>query len=226
VKLILETLNDLNIWSTVFRIFLSVLLGGLIGLERGHHGRAAGLRTHILVCLGSSLAALIGVYSVKTLELGGDPMRVAAQVVSGIGFLGVGTIMIRNHQQVTGLTTAAGLWATARIGLAVGIGLYVAAFAAFFAVVITMAVFIYLERSVKSKVTYTCYIEIDDIKTLNEICDRIREYTSNIDLIPAKSGIANHVGVEFKADSIAQYDSIINIIEQSEAVAVVFPLQS
>jgi hypothetical protein len=79
---------------------------------------------------------------------------------------------------------------------------------------------------VKSKVTYTCYIEIDDIKTLNEICDRIREYTSNIDLIPAKSGIANHVGVEFKADSIAQYDSIINIIEQSESVAVVFPLQS
>ena len=131
MTVISETLKGLNVWSTVFRIFLAVLLGGLIGLERGHHGRAAGLRTHILVCMGSATAALIGVYSVSILELGGDPMRVAAQVVSGIGFLGVGTIMIRNGEHVTGLTTAAGLWATASIGLAVGIGFYIAAFVAF-----------------------------------------------------------------------------------------------
>ena len=98
---IIETLKELNIYSTVFRISLAVILGGIIGLERGHHGRAAGLRTHILVCLGAAMSAIIGVYSVKVLELGGDPMRIAAQVVSGIGFLGVGTIMIRNGEHVT-----------------------------------------------------------------------------------------------------------------------------
>lgn len=149
MNIIGNTLAELNVWSTAFRVFLAVLLGGLIGLERGHHGRAAGLRTHILVCLGAAMAALVGLYTVSVLGFSSDPMRVGAQVISGIGFLGVGTIIIRNRQQVTGLTTAAGLWTTACIGLAVGIDYYVAALVAFLAVMITMAIFVYLERSVK-----------------------------------------------------------------------------
>ena len=92
-----NTLAELNVWSTAFRVFLAVLLGGLIGLERGHHGRAAGLRTHILVCLGAAMAALVGLYTVSVLGFSSDPMRVGAQVISGIGFLGVGTIIIRNR---------------------------------------------------------------------------------------------------------------------------------
>lgn len=209
----------------MFRIFLAVLLGGIIGLERGHHGRAAGLRTHILVCLGSSLAALIGIYSVSVLDLGGDAMRVAAQVISGIGFLGVGTIMIRNNNQVTGLTTAAGLWATACIGISIGIGFYIAAFAAFVAVVITMELFIHLERSVKSKHIYSCYIEINDIDELDTVCSFIREYASNLELLPAKSGIVNHVGVEFKTDSLSEYDAIMQTIETKDSVKIIFPMK-
>ena len=210
----------------MFRIFLAVLLGGIIGLERGLHGRAAGLRTHILVCLGSALAALIGIYSVSVLQLGGDAMRVAAQVISGIGFLGVGTIMIRNHNQVTGLTTAAGLWATACIGISIGIGFYVAAFAAFIAVVITMEIFIHLERSVKSKHIYCCYIEINDIDDLDDVCDFIREYASNVELLPPKSGISNHIGIEFKADSLSQYDTIINGVKRKDVVKIIFPMNN
>ena len=219
-----ETLKELNACSAVFRILLAVLFGGIIGIERGHHGRAAGLRTHILVCLGSTLAAIIGIYSVSILNLGGDAMRVAAQVISGIGFLGVGTIMIRNNNQVTGLTTAAGLWATACVGIAIGIGFYIAAITAFLAVVVTMVLFIYLERSVKSKnVFYCCYVEFTDLAELSSFCGEIREYTSNIDLIPAKSGLSGHVGVEFKADSLQQYEDIMKRVEKTEAIALVFP---
>ena len=224
MSVIIETLKGLNAWSTVFRIFLAVLLGGLIGLERGHHGRAAGLRTHILVCMGSATAALIGVYSVSILELGGDPMRVAAQVVSGIGFLGVGTIMIRNGEHVTGLTTAAGLWATASIGLAVGIGFYIAALVAFLFVIITMMIFVKLEISVKSKVTYTCYVELTDIHSVNKIYEQMKPFTSNIDIIPPKSGTATNVGLELRADTPDKFETILQKSKEFEDIAIALPI--
>jgi len=113
----------------IYRLILSVLLGGFIGLERQIHQRAAGLRTHILVCLGSALIMLTSLYifdiykNVANL----DPARIAAGVITGIGFLGAGTIF-RQKDQVTGLTTAASLWAVSAIGLAVGCGFLSAAF--------------------------------------------------------------------------------------------------
>lgn len=221
-----NTLAELNVWSTAFRVFLAVLLGGLIGLERGHHGRAAGLRTHILVCLGAAMAALVGLYTVSVLGFSSDPMRVGAQVISGIGFLGVGTIIIRNRQQVTGLTTAAGLWTTACIGLAVGIGYYVAALVAFLAVMITMAIFVYLERSVKNKVTYRCYVELTDVTRVNALYDSVKSLVSQAELIPAKSGIVPHVGMELNADSKSHYEQLLLLIDQSDDIVVALPIQN
>lgn len=221
-----NTLAELNVWSTAFRVFLAVLLGGLIGLERGHHGRAAGLRTHILVCLGAAMAALVGLYTVSVLGFSSDPMRVGAQVISGIGFLGVGTIIIRNRQQVTGLTTAAGLWTTACIGLAVGIGYYVAALVAFLAVMIIMAIFVYLERSVKSKVTYSCYVELTDVTRVNALYDSVKSLVSQAELIPAKSGIVPHVGMELNADSKSHYEQLLLLIDQSDDIVVALPIQN
>lgn len=221
-----NTLAELNVLSTAFRVFLAVLLGGLIGLERGHHGRAAGLRTHILVCLGAAMAALVGLYTVSVLGFSSDPMRVGAQVISGIGFLGVGTIIIRNRQQVTGLTTAAGLWTTACIGLAVGIGYYVAALVAFLAVMITMAIFVYLERSVKSKVTYSCYVELTDVTRVNALYDSVKSLVSQAELIPAKSGIVPHVGMELNADSKSHYEQLLLLIDQSDDIVVALPIQN
>ena len=114
--------------DAIFRLLLSVVLSGLIGLERESHGREAGLRTHILVGIGATLIMLTSVYISKQYGLGNpaDPGRVAAGVVTGIGFIGAGTI-IRFRASVRGLTTAASLWVTAGIGLAIGSGFYLGA---------------------------------------------------------------------------------------------------
>jgi len=119
-------LYSINNVTIILRLVLAVLLGGIIGFERGRSGRPAGLRTHILVCLGSALAIMTNQYIFETFGVS-DPSRIASQVISGIGFLGAGTILVTGRHQVKGLTTAAGLWATACMGLAVGIGFYKAA---------------------------------------------------------------------------------------------------
>ena len=113
----------------IVRLLLAGVLGGFIGYERERHNRPAGLRTHILVCLGSTLVMIVSVAGFGGGPgASGDQARIAAQVVSGIGFLGAGTIM-RQGSAVRGLTTAASLWVVAAIGLATGIGLYTAAIA-------------------------------------------------------------------------------------------------
>ena len=122
---VMATLNELNLVSTVVRLALALLLGGMLGIERGRKRRPAGLRTYMIVCIASSLVMITSQYMAEVFGTG-DPARMGAQVISGIGFLGAGTIMITSRQ-VKGLTTAAGLWAAACIGLAVGIGFYAGA---------------------------------------------------------------------------------------------------
>ena len=123
----------MEIWELILRLLASCLLGGLIGLEREYRAKEAGFRTHFLVGLGSTLFMIVSQWGFSDV-LGGrnislDPARVAAQVVSGIGFIGAGTIIFQKHV-VRGLTTAAGLWVTSAIGLACGSGMYWIALAA------------------------------------------------------------------------------------------------
>jgi putative Mg2+ transporter-C (MgtC) family protein len=118
----LKTLQQFNEISVVIRILLAMILGGCIGLEREKNKRPAGFRTHILVCVGACMTALIGLFVWNKISGTSDPLRISAQVISGIGFLGVGTILVKEHDHITGLTTAAGLWATATIGIACGCG--------------------------------------------------------------------------------------------------------
>lgn len=112
--------------SVLFRLVLSMLFGGIIGIERGIRRRPAGFRTYMLVCVGSTLVMMTNEFIVHKFGMS-DPARLGAQVVNGIGFLGAGTIIVTRHQQVKGLTTAAGLWASACMGLAIGIGFYAGA---------------------------------------------------------------------------------------------------
>lgn len=118
-------LFELNFFTIFFRMFLAVFVGGVIGMERDVKHRAAGLRTHMLVCMGAAVVMMTNEYVAMTYpDIDIDLTRMGAQVVSGIGFIGAGTILVTNENQVKGLTTAAGLWAAATLGLAIGIGFY------------------------------------------------------------------------------------------------------
>ena len=119
----LDYLRELNIASICLRILLSLIIGGILGLERGKNNRPAGFRTYILVCLGSSIVMMTNQY-VYQIFGASDPTRMGAQVISGIGFLGAGTIMVTGRQQIKGITTAAGMWTSACCGLAIGTGFY------------------------------------------------------------------------------------------------------
>lgn len=135
-------LHEINLLSITLRLVLAVVCGGVIGLNRAMNKRPAGFRTHILVCLGATLVMLTNQYMVDIIGLATDPARLGAQVVTGVGFLGAGTILMRGGgRKVEGLTTAAGLWACACIGLALGIGFYSAAIITTLLVFLSLTVF-------------------------------------------------------------------------------------
>ncbi|MBN3010049.1 MgtC/SapB family protein [Ruthenibacterium lactatiformans] len=126
-------------WLTALcRVFLAMLMGGALGLERSRKLRPAGLRTYMLVCIGSCAIMTVGIYLFERYESGVDPVRMAAQVVSGIGFIGAGTIMVTPRHRVKGLTTAAGIWASACLGITIGAGYYVLSFGTFVLLLFTM----------------------------------------------------------------------------------------
>lgn len=138
----------------VLRLLVAGILGAIIGLDREYRAKEAGYRTHFLVSLGSALIMIVSQYGfqdiIKENSVSLDPSRVAAQVVSGIGFIGAGTIILQK-QIVRGLTTAAGLWATAGIGLAVGAGMYITGIAAMVFTLIGLEALSYLFKSVGMK---------------------------------------------------------------------------
>lgn len=141
--------KEVNFVNTVFRLILSMGLGMIVGAERKRKGQIAGIRTFALISMGSCLAMLLSIY-VPQVYLGlknGDPARIAAQVITGIGFLGGGA-MIHMKGAVRGLTTAAGIWMTAIIGMAVGVGMYMCSFAATLLILLTLVAF---ERYEKRK---------------------------------------------------------------------------
>ena len=137
----IELINseEVNTVGAIYKLLLSLMLGAIVGLERRHKGQIAGMRTFALICMGATLAMLISIY-IPQEYMGlknGDPGRIAAQVISGIGFLGAGAI-IQMKGSVRGLTTAAGIWMTACIGLAVGAGMYTIAIVACFLIIFVL----------------------------------------------------------------------------------------
>lgn len=210
------------ILETVVRAFAAVIIGGAIGSERARHGRAAGMRTHILVCLGSCMTALTSVY-VYEMGMSGDTTRLPAQVISGIGFLGAGMIILKNNTMITGLTTAAGVWTTATIGIALGYGYYIGALvvaALFFITIILLARF---ER--KRQNAEVIYIEIDSLYRVNEVITEIENaFPGKISyqVISAKSNNHENVGINIIADKrinvevskLLQIENVVFAIEE------------
>lgn len=168
-------LRELTMTGIIVRILVAIILGGIIGLERGMKNRPAGLRTYMLVCLGACVVMLINQYTYQVYG-GGDPVRLGSQVISGIGFLGAGTIIVTSHNQIKGLTTAAGLWASACIGLAIGIGLYEVAIVAGTAVFLVLTVLHQWDFFMRSRTrVIDIYVELDQTVPLGAFIRNARE---------------------------------------------------
>ena len=168
-------LTGLNIWSIVIRILIAVIISGAIGLERSSRRQAAGLRTYILVGLGSSMIMITNQFLIEAFGTG-DPARLGAGVLSGIGFLGAGTIMFTSKSQVKGLTTAAGLWATECIGLCVGCGFYTISLIAFIIIICVLELLPKIETKLTSKRGYfELHIEFEERANLKTFISLVRQ---------------------------------------------------
>ena len=174
IQELMEYLKEPNLASGIFRLTLATICGGLIGIERIRKRRPAGFRTHTLVCIGAALTMIISQY-LSARGQTTDLARLGAQVINGIGFLGAGTIIVTGRQQVKGLTTAAGLWASACMGLAIGAGFYFGAIIGCLLIILTVSVLSLLEVRIMSTArNMNIYIEYTDTNDIGAVIDAIK----------------------------------------------------
>ncbi len=170
-----EVLKEINTVSITVRLLLSLLCGGILGVERGRKKRPAGFRTYMLVCMGAALVMLTSEY-ITRIYGNADPARMGAQVISGIGFLGAGTIIVTGRNRVKGLTTAAGLWAAACVGLSLGVGFYTGALIGCLLIFIVMATLHRLDDWVMSSTkVINLYIEFGQMSDVGQFISFAKE---------------------------------------------------
>ncbi len=193
-----QLFRELNFFSMIMRIVLAMAMGGVIGLERERKGRAAGFRTYMLVALGAAVTMIVSQYldimldtfmadALKTMGNRTDVVRLGTQVISGTGFLAAGTILVTGKQEVKGLTTAAGLWASACMGLACGAGFLECVVVSFLLVVLCMRVFPSIQTAILNRSrNMIVYLETENILQLSSVVnfikrEDIRVYSLEID---------------------------------------------
>lgn len=204
-----------HLWRTAIPLLIATFCGGVVGLEREHANRPAGLRTHVLVCVGSTLAMMVSLSMYEmTIHAGygnGDPGRIAAQVVSGIGFLGAGTIM-REGASIRGLTTAASLWVVAGLGLAVGANMYMEAIVGVAIAYVTLKSFSLVEQRFISKGGHrTIILQVTDtpgrLGVLATVCGRwganIQSVSMRTGLVPSTVEITFHIKMNGRSQDTA-----------------------
>lgn len=181
--------TELQWWSVLLRLVLAMLLGGFIGIERERKGRAAGFRTHILICLGAAMTTLTSQYIIFELGQSADPSRMGAQVIAGLGFIGAGTVIVIKRRQIKGITTAAGIWTAGIVGLCCGSGFYEGAVVAAILVLLVEVVFAKLEEWLISKHTLlNVCVEYSDSGKLGEIVDAVKRGGSSILGLEVRNG--------------------------------------
>lgn len=187
-------LREVTYLAVALRVFAAVIIGGILGLERGMKHRPAGLRTYMLVCVGACVIMLTNQYIYQVFG-SGDPVRMGAQVVSGIGFLGAGTIIVTRRNQIKGLTTAAGLWSAAGVGLSLGVGFYEAAIAGTVAVFTVMTLLQKMDNKLHRRSRQLeAYIELDHI-SLGDFLRAMREQDIEVKDVQRESGEEDAEGV-------------------------------
>lgn len=174
----------MEFWDVCLRLGLATLCGGVIGVERGRKNRPAGFRTYILVCVGAALTMILSAYLASMYNawypeapnlVQSDFSRFGAQVINGIGFLGAGTIIITGKNQVKGMTTAAGLWASACMGLAIGAGFYWGALIGCALMLLTVTLLAKIENFITSRSrNITIYLEFDKTDNVADIVETIK----------------------------------------------------
>ncbi|MBR7111443.1 MAG: MgtC/SapB family protein [Clostridia bacterium] len=185
--------DGFHLWGAVLRMFIAMICGGIIGIEREYKRRPAGFRTHILICLGASMTTLTSQYLYLEMQWFTDLARLGAQVIAGMGFIGAGTIIVTKRRQVKGLTTAAGLFVSAIVGLAVGAGYVEAALIATGLILIIellLSRFEYFIMSTSRNINL--YIEYKENQSLIDMTEYLRTHkVSVMDLQITKSGAAS-----------------------------------
>ena len=176
VKYLIDLAEGINLFSIILRIAVSVMCAGILGIERGKANQSAGMRTYILVSLGATVVMLTGQYMYDKFSTG-DPARLGAQVISCIGFLGAGSIIMEGKTKVRGLTTAAGLWASACIGLAVGIGFYLGGIIATAVVYLVITKFkSFSDHFTHNDMILRIYVEFQEMSELQPLFDTIESF--------------------------------------------------
>ena len=213
--------------ALILHIFIAALLGGIIGLEREYRAKEAGFRTHFLVALGSALFMVVSQYGfAEILRYPGvslDPSRIAAQVVSGIGFIGAGTIIFQKHV-VRGLTTAAGLGLTSASGLACGAGMYIISITATILVLLCLETIYFILNRFGSRniaITFTS----PDRESIRQIIKSLRKEGSDIDSYDMKeqcspTGCVYLVNMEMRVKRNQYEDRILDIISRLDGVTI------
>lgn len=162
-----NSLRDINTATIFFRMVLAIICGGAIGIERSMKNRPAGFRTHVLIIIGATTASLTGHYIYLIMNLPTDMSRLGAQVITGLGFIGAGTIIVTGQRTVKGLTTAAGLWATGVVGLAIGAGFYEGAILGTLAILFTETVM--SKVRIKRVKPFRCVVNYTEKDTLDHV---------------------------------------------------------
>lgn len=225
----LDPFRGITFAAVILKLVVTTVCAGSIGLERGQRGRAAGFRTHIIVALGAALVMITNQYMVTYINPNSDPARLGAQVINGIGFLGAGTIMVTSKSKVQGLTTAAGLWASACMGLAAGIGFYEVAVIASLFILFTMTI---MQRVETSLSTYTTpmllRVELSSSEAVPQLIEEVNKLGATIKNIevrnadsqaksPENSVVLLRLAVGKKGDS-SDYITLLN--SQIDAVSI------
>ena len=224
--LTIEYLRELNLLSICLRIILSLIIGGILGLERGRKNRPAGFRTYILVCLGSTIVMMTNQYVYQVFGAS-DPTRMGAQVISGIGFLGAGTIMVTGRQQIKGITTAAGMWSAACCGLAIGIGFYEGAIAGGIIVFLIMEFLEKMDGVIRRHSNIMdVYLEFDGKKMFSTFLSSARENgfdVSNIQISKNKHVKTGELSVVLTLESQTKrtQEEMLSVIGSVEGVSFI-----
>ena len=220
---VFDPIRGMGLGPVLFRMIFAFIAGMIVGLERSYQNKPAGFRTHILVCLGACIASMTGLYLYTVAKVPADPSRIGTQVITGLGFIGAGTIVVTHRRQVSGLTTAAGMWTCGIIGLAIGAGFFEGAIIACILVLLAETVM----NSVRKKIIVApsfdlavSYRERTDLDKVLRYCKDRKIQITNLQIFSNSSGEGTLYSaiVRLRPGSEMDPDALARTIEEMDGV--------